>query len=103
MAHDPCPSDVLGEHLGDVVAKEFYFGTLTVILVVSWAAWWYANWNHPQVVDDLSHHLIRHDRFLSVGSIAAFQAFGDRKRSAESPIDSLGVDKHRSMAELNPG
>jgi len=72
VAFVPFPSAVLGDHLNDPVAQEFYFGTLALTLLVTGAGFWYASWNHRLITAALSNRSITYYRFLSIASFLAF-------------------------------
>ena len=40
VAFLPFPTSVVGEHVSDPVAQQFYFGSLLVTGLVMWALWW---------------------------------------------------------------
>jgi uncharacterized membrane protein len=68
----PFPSAVLGDHLNDPVAQEFYFGTLTLTLLVSGAGFWYASWNRRLITSSLSERTVSYYRILSLSSFLGF-------------------------------
>ena len=70
IAFLPFPTVVIGEHLGDPVAEEFYFGSLVVTTLISAAIWWYASWDHRLVAADLDDNLIQSYRILSLAGLA---------------------------------
>jgi len=54
IAFIPFPTSVIGEHVGDPVAQQFYFGTILVTGLVMVALWRYMNSGRPLVHPDLS-------------------------------------------------
>jgi uncharacterized membrane protein len=65
----PFPTTVIGEHLGDPVAEEFYFGCLLVTAIIAALSWWYATVNRRLVSPDLPDEIIGDYRILSgIGS-----------------------------------
>jgi uncharacterized membrane protein len=61
----PFPTTVIGEHLGDPVAEEFYFGCLLVTTVLAALSWWYATINRRLVAPDLPDEIIKAYRILA--------------------------------------
>jgi uncharacterized membrane protein len=55
----PFPTAILGEHVSDPVAQEFYFGTILVSGLVTMALWWYVSSEHRLVDVELSSEVIR--------------------------------------------
>jgi uncharacterized membrane protein len=72
VAFFPFPAAVMGEHLGDPVAGEFYYGSLLVMVLLAAAGWWYASWGRRLVALDLSPALIRFYRLAPLGNAATF-------------------------------
>ncbi len=72
VAFFPFPAAVMGEHLGDPVAGEFYYGSLLVIVLLAAAGWWYASWDRRLVDPDLSPALIRFYRLAPLVPAAGF-------------------------------
>ena len=71
----PFPTSIVGEHVSDPVAQEFYFGTLLVTGLVTVTLWWYASSGHRLVDPELHPSVIRrfHLMLLAgsvVGSLA---------------------------------
>jgi uncharacterized membrane protein len=72
VAFIPFPTAIVGEHVSDPVAQEFYFATIVVTGLVTMALWWYATSGHRLVDPELHPSVIR--RFylnLFVGPVAA--------------------------------
>ncbi len=75
IAFIPFPTAIVGEHVSDPVAQEFYFGTILVTGLATMALWWYATSGHRLVDPELHPSVIRrfHLNLLLgpvVGSIA---------------------------------
>lgn len=68
----PFPSAVLGDHVNDPVAQEFYFGTLALNVLVSGAGFWYASWNYRLISTELTERNIQFYRILSALSFLSF-------------------------------
>lgn len=71
IAFLPFPTSVLGMHVGDAVAQEFYYGSLLLSGVVAAAVWWYASAGRRLVDPRLSREVIRYYRRLA-GSAPVF-------------------------------
>ena len=54
IAFIPFPTAVVGEHVSDPVAQEFYFGAILVTGLATLALWWYAS-SEPRLVDPELH------------------------------------------------
>ena len=54
IAFIPFPTAVVGEHVSDPVAQEFYFGAILVTGLATMALWWYAS-SEPRLVDPELH------------------------------------------------
>jgi uncharacterized membrane protein len=54
IAFIPFPTAVVGEHVSDPVAQEFYFGTILATGLATFALWWYAS-SEPRLVDPELH------------------------------------------------
>jgi len=67
IAFLPFPTSVVGEHVSDPVAQQFYFGTLLVSGLVTWALWWYMSSGHRLVDLSLSQQVIRRHHRISSG------------------------------------
>ncbi len=68
IAFLPFPTSVIGEHVGDVVAQQFYLASLLVTGLVMWALWWYMSSGRRLLVDpDLSPREIRRHHLISSG------------------------------------
>src|SRR3712207_5815556 len=48
----PSPTSVVGEHVSDPVAQQFYFGSLLLSGLVMWALWWFMSSGHRLVDPD---------------------------------------------------
>ena len=59
IAFLPFPTAILGEHISDPVAQEFYFGTILVSGLVTMALWWYVSSEHRLVDPELPRQIIR--------------------------------------------
>jgi uncharacterized membrane protein len=59
IAFVPLPTSIVGEHISDPVAQEFYFGTLLVTGLATMALWWYASSGHRLVDPELHPSVIR--------------------------------------------
>jgi uncharacterized membrane protein len=59
IAFLPFPTAVVSEHIGDLVAQEFYLGSLLLASLARVALWWYPSWGNRLVPPDLSPRLIR--------------------------------------------
>jgi uncharacterized membrane protein len=71
----PFPTSIVGEHVSDPVAQEFYFGTILVTGLATMTLWWYASSGHRLVDPGLHPRVIRrfHLTLLAgsvVGSLA---------------------------------
>jgi len=67
IAFLPFPTSVIGEHVSDPVAQQFYFGSLLVSGLMMWAMWWYMSSGHRLVDPDLSPRDIRRTHLISSG------------------------------------
>ena len=67
IAFLPFPTSVVGEHVSDPVAQQFYFGSLLVTGLVMWAVWWYMSSGRRLIDPDLSPRVIRRHHFISSG------------------------------------
>lgn len=66
VAFIPYPTSVIGGHIGDQVAQQFYFGTLLVTGLVMAALWWYMNSGHRLVDPNLSPQIVRRTHLISL-------------------------------------
>ena len=72
IAFIPFPTAIVGEHVSDPVAQEFYFGAILVTGLATMALWWYASSGHRLVDPQLSPSVIRRFHMtLLVGPVAA--------------------------------
>src|ERR687893_1692671 len=67
VAFLPFPASVLGEHVSDPVAQQFYLGSLLVTGLAMWALWWYMSSGRRLVGPDLSLQGIRRHHLISAG------------------------------------
>ena len=67
IAFLPFPTSVVGEHVSDPVAQQFYLGSLLVTGLAMWALWWYMSSGHRLVDPDLSPRVIRRHHLISSG------------------------------------
>ena len=67
IAFIPLPTALIGEHVTDPVAQQFYFGSLLVTGLVMWALWWYMSSGHRSVDRDLSARAIKRHHLISSG------------------------------------
>jgi uncharacterized membrane protein len=67
VAFIPFPTSVIGQHVDDPVAQEFYYGTLVLTGLALAALWWYASSGHRMVDPSLSARIIRRTHFISLG------------------------------------
>ena len=65
IAFLPFPTSVLGEHVSDPVAQQFYLVSLLVNGLMMWAIWWYMSSGHRLVDPDLSPRIIRRHHLIS--------------------------------------
>ena len=72
IAFLPFPTSVVGAHVSDPVAHQFYLGTLLVTGLAMWAMWWYMSSGHRLVDPDLSPRIIRRHHLISSGVPASF-------------------------------
>jgi uncharacterized membrane protein len=59
IAFLPFPTAIVGEHVSDPVALEFYFAAIFVTGLVTMALWWYASSGHRLVDPELHPRVIR--------------------------------------------
>ena len=72
VAFLPFPTSVVGEHVSDPVAQQFYLGSLLVTSLAMWASWWYMSSGHRLVDPELSPRVIRRLHLISAGVPAFF-------------------------------
>jgi uncharacterized membrane protein len=77
----PFPTAIVGEHVSDPVAQEFYFAAILLTGLATMALWWYASSGHRLVDPELPSRVIRrfHMTLLVgpvVGSIALMALVG---------------------------
>jgi uncharacterized membrane protein len=72
VAFLPFPTSVVGEHVSDPVAQQFYLGSLLVSGLMMWAMWWYMSSGRRLVDPDLSPRDIRRTHLISSGVPASF-------------------------------
>ena len=68
IAFLPFPTSVVGEHISDPVAQQFYLASLLVTGLVMWALWWYMSSGRRLVDPNLSPREIRRHHLLSSGA-----------------------------------
>jgi len=66
VAFIPFPTSVIGGHIGDPVAQQFYFATLLLTGFVMAALWWYINSGTRLVDPDLSPQFVRRTHIVSL-------------------------------------
>jgi uncharacterized membrane protein len=67
IAFLPFPTSVVGEHVSDPVAQQFYLVSLLVTGLAMWALWWYMSSGHRLVDPNLSPRVIRRHHLISSG------------------------------------
>ena len=67
IAFLPFPTSVVGEHVSDPVAQQFYFGSLLITGLAMWALWWYMSSGRRLVDLGLTPQAIRRHHLLSAG------------------------------------
>jgi len=67
VAFIPFPTSVIGEHVSEPVAQQFYYGTLVLTGLSLAALWWYASSGRRLVAQDLSPRFVRRTHIISVG------------------------------------
>jgi hypothetical protein len=72
VAFLPFPTSVVGEHVSDPVAQQFYLGSFLVTSLAMWATWWYLSSGHRLVDPELSPRVIRRLHLISSGVPALF-------------------------------
>jgi uncharacterized membrane protein len=72
IAFLPFPTSVLGQHVGDPVAQEFYYGSLLLLGIVSAAMWYYASSGRRLVDPHLAREAIQYYRRLAVSAPCFF-------------------------------
>jgi len=76
IAFIPFPTAIVGEHVSDPVALEFYFGTILVTGLETMGLWWYATSGHRLVDPGLHPWVIRrYHMTLLVGPVGFSIAF----------------------------
>src|SRR5919199_3031073 len=71
IAFLPFPTAIVGEHISDPVAQEFYFAAILVTALATMALWWYASSGHRLVDPELHPGVIRRFHMtLLVGPVA---------------------------------
>jgi uncharacterized membrane protein len=66
VAFIPFPTSVIGGHISDPVAQQFYFSTLLVTGLVMAALWWYITSRRQLLDPDLSPRFIRRTHAISM-------------------------------------
>ena len=67
VAFLPFPTSVVGEHVSDPVAQQFYLASLLLTGLAMWAMWWYMSSGRRLVDPDLSPQAIRRHHLISSG------------------------------------
>jgi uncharacterized membrane protein len=65
VAFLPFPTAVLGEHVSDRVAQEFYFGSLTIAALTLAFLWWYASAGRRLVASDIDDAIVHRTHVIS--------------------------------------
>jgi uncharacterized membrane protein len=65
VAFIPFPTSVIGSHISDPVAQQFYFATLLVTGLVMVALWWYMTSRRRLLEQDLSPRFVRRTHVIS--------------------------------------
>ena len=65
VAFIPFPTSVIGGHISDPVAQQFYFATLLVTGLVMAALWWYMTSRRRLLEQDLSPRFVRRTHVIS--------------------------------------
>jgi len=65
VAFIPFPTSVIGSHISDPVAQQFYFTTLLVTGLVMAALWWYITSRRRLLEPDLSPRFVRRTHLIS--------------------------------------
>ncbi len=72
IAFIPFPTAVVGEHVSDPVAQQFYFGAILVTGLATLALWWYVS-SEPRLVDpELNPRVIRRFHLNTLAGPVAF-------------------------------
>jgi len=66
VAFIPYPTSVIGGHIGDPVAQQFYFAALLLTGLVMVAPWWYMNAGRGLVGPDLDPQFVRRTYLISL-------------------------------------
>ncbi len=66
VAFIPYPTSVIGGHISDPVAQQFYFATLLVTGLVMSALWWYMTSQRRLLEPDLSPRFVRRTHLISM-------------------------------------
>ena len=72
IAFIPFPTVVIGEHVIDPVAQQFYFGSLLVVSLVSVALWFYVSTGNRLVHPELHQRVISHYHRIALSAPVAF-------------------------------
>jgi uncharacterized membrane protein len=64
VAFIPFPTSVIGGHIGDPVAQQFYFATLLLTGLVMAALWWYISSGRRLVDTELSPRFVRRTHLI---------------------------------------
>jgi uncharacterized membrane protein len=71
IAFIPLPTALIGEHVTDPVAQQFYFGSLLVLTLASDALWFYMSTGNRLVHPELHPRVIRHYNLIVLGAPVA--------------------------------
>jgi uncharacterized membrane protein len=72
IAFVPFPTVVIGEHVADPVAQQFYFGSLLVLSLASAALWFYVSTGNRLVHPELHERVIRHYHRIALSAPVSF-------------------------------
>ncbi|MDQ3863785.1 MAG: TMEM175 family protein, partial [Actinomycetota bacterium] len=72
IAFIPFPTVVIGEHVTDPVAQQFYYGSLLVLSIISAALWFYVSTGNRLVHPELHQRVIRHYHRIALSAPASF-------------------------------
>ena len=72
IAFIPFPTVVIGEHVTDPVAQQFYYGSVLVVSLVSVALWFYLSTGDRLVHPELHQRVISHYHRIALSAPVAF-------------------------------
>jgi uncharacterized membrane protein len=67
VAFLPFPTSVVGEHVSDPVAQQFFLASLLLAGLFMWALWWYMSSGRRLVDPALSPRVVRRQHLISLG------------------------------------